>query len=70
MCMTAAYVARLRAAYYANSKRDAVEAGFVDLMIMNELNTPPAERRIPTLAVDNTAAVRVLHAWQQAQPKR
>lgn len=64
MCLSAAYWARIRVVYFANSSRDAVAAGFADDFILRELTTAPEQRSIPTLGVPNGEALRVLHDWK------
>ncbi|RYE03422.1 MAG: nucleoside deaminase [Sphingobacteriaceae bacterium] len=48
MCLGAIYWAHLDHVYYANSKADAAAIGFDDLLIYNEIEQLPANRKLPT----------------------
>jgi guanine deaminase len=69
MCLGAIYWARLKAIYYANSSGDAARFGFDDLLIYRELQTAPAERRIPMLRIPNDKATESFEAWDKSGAK-
>ena len=47
MCLSALYWARISRVYYAASRTDAAEAGFLDEMIYEELAREASQRRVP-----------------------
>ena len=63
MCLGAAYWARLDRVYYAATREDAAAAGFDDDHIYEELNKPPADRRIPMKQKLQDEAERPFDAW-------
>lgn len=64
MCLGAIYWAKLNVVYFANTSKDALESGFSDLFIAEEIGKAPEKRRIPMLVMKNSAAIKVLKDWQ------
>lgn len=64
MCLGAIYWAGLRAVYYANTNKDAANAGFDDSFIFEEFKIEPEKRKIPMKSVRSEEAMRVLKAWK------
>jgi guanine deaminase len=65
MCLSAAYWARVSRVYYAASRRDAAEAGFLDEMIYEELAREASQRRIPCIGLGRDEALAALREWKQ-----
>src|SRR5688572_26967006 len=65
MCLSAAYWARVSRVYYAASRRDAAEAGFLDEMLYDELAREASQRRIPCIAFGREQAVAAFREWKQ-----
>jgi tRNA(Arg) A34 adenosine deaminase TadA len=65
MCLGAIYWARPERVYYACTRADAAAAGFDDAMIYEELELPPAERRIPMLEMMRTEGQAAFTAWEK-----
>lgn len=65
MCLAGVYWAKVGIVYFANSSRDAREAGFDDNFILQELTRAPEARRIPTVSAPSADALRVLREWRQ-----
>jgi len=70
MCLGAIYWARPSKIFYANDKTDAALAGFDDEFIYKEIDTSPAERRIPMVKITNSEAVKVFEEWIQKENKK
>ncbi|KEO72383.1 nucleoside deaminase [Anditalea andensis] len=70
MCLGAIYWARPNKIFYANDKNDAALAGFDDDFIYQELETPPAERKIPLIRLNNSEAVKVFKDWVNKENKQ
>jgi guanine deaminase len=65
MCLSAVYWARIRRVYYAASRRDAAEAGFLDEMLYEELTREATQRRIPCIGLGREQALEALREWKQ-----
>ncbi|MFO8099671.1 MAG: nucleoside deaminase, partial [Salinibacter sp.] len=63
MCLGAIYWTRLDRVVYAATSAQAAHAGFDDDHIYEELEKPPAARRIPMEQHDGVAAHRPFEAW-------
>lgn len=70
MCLGAIYWARPSKIFFANDKTDAALAGFDDEFIYQELDTTPAERRIPMIKMPNSEAVKVFEEWIRKENKK
>lgn len=69
MCLGAIYWARPAKIYYANTRRDAAEAGFDDSLIYDEINIPMEERKIPAFNLDRIEAGKVFKEWLEKNDK-
>ena len=65
MCLSAAYWARISRVYYAASRKDAAEAGFLDEMIYEELAREAGRRRIPCIGLGREEALSAFREWKQ-----
>lgn len=59
MCTAAIYWANLKNIYYCNTEKDAMEYGFVDKEILDELKKPTNKRKIKSTRITNPAALKV-----------
>jgi len=64
MCFGAIYWSKLRMVYFANTNKDAADAGFDDSFIFKELQKKPEKRKILLINKNNTEAIKVLKEWQ------
>lgn len=64
MCLGAIYWARLDRVVYAATRADAADAGFDDDHIYEEIDKPPAERRIPMEQLLRHESQRPFDAWR------
>lgn len=64
MCLGAIYWAKISKVYYANTNKDAANAGFDDSFIFEEFTKQPEQRKIPVLSVKSENAMKVLSSWQ------
>lgn len=69
MCLGAIYWARPSVIYYANTKKDAMEAGFDDSLIYEEINLPMKERKIPIINLERVEAGKVFKEWLEKYDK-
>ncbi|SNR98638.1 tRNA(Arg) A34 adenosine deaminase TadA [Belliella buryatensis] len=69
MCLGAIYWARPARVFYANTKRDAANAGFDDQFIYEELDLPLNERSIPFEQLLNNDAKVVFDNWKKKENK-
>jgi guanine deaminase len=63
MCLGAIYWARPKAVYYANTKKDAAEAGFDDQFIYDEIAVPLLNRSIPMHQLLRDEAQTAFQEW-------
>jgi guanine deaminase len=59
MCTAAIYWTNLKTIYYCNTEKDAMEYGFIDKEILDELKKPAGKRKIPSTRITNSAALKV-----------
>ena len=69
MCLAAIYWARLRAVYYANTRRDAARIGFDDVFLYRQLSLPPARRKLPMKQVLRSEALEAFAEWSAKADK-
>ncbi len=69
MCMAAIYWARPAKVYYATTCADASRFGFDDSQIMQQLQLPHAERKIPITQVMREKALAAFSIWQEKAAK-
>ena len=63
MCLGAIYWAHISELYYASSRVDAENAGFIDALIYKELNTDVSERHLPSSRHVSKDADKVFLKW-------
>ncbi len=63
MCLAAIYWARLDRLVFANDRDEAAEIGFDDRFLYDEVATPIAARRIPTVRIDSPEARAAFAEW-------
>jgi guanine deaminase len=59
MCMAAIYWAKIDCVYYSNTEQQALEHGFIDKIILEELRKKPEKRSIQSKRIKNPMALRV-----------
>jgi len=59
MCMAAIYWAKIEAVYFCNTEKEALDFGFVDKLILEELRKPPAQRKIKSRKIANARGLAV-----------
>ena len=64
MCLGAIYWSRLDRVVYAASRTDAADAGFDDEHIYEEIDKPPADRRLPMKQCLADEGQRPFEAWR------
>jgi len=69
MCLGAIYWTRLDRVVYAATRSDAAEAGFDDEHIYEEIECPPAARRIPMEHDPTVDASRPFDAWDDCEER-
>ena len=69
MCLAAAYWARVRRMYYANTRQDAAAIGFDDEFLYREVAKPVARRKIPTRQLLRREALKVFAEWRSKPDK-
>ncbi|WP_017259721.1 nucleoside deaminase [Pedobacter arcticus] len=70
MCLGAIYWARLDKMYYANTKKDAAEAGFDDAFIYEELDLSLENRKLESQQILHTEALEAFSMWQLNENKK
>ena len=69
MCLGAIYWARPDKVYFANSKEDAASVRFDDAFIYQEINFPPASRKIPFIRTEIKEAGDAFKLWTEIENK-
>ena len=69
MCLGAIYWAHPERIYFGNTAADAAQIGFDDAFIYQELDHPPAARKIPMIAMMREQALAGFRAWSQQNDK-
>ena len=69
MCLSAIYWARIGRVFYANTRKDAADAGFDDEMIYRELSLPLAERQFQLQQCLREEALPALAEWKAKADK-
>jgi guanine deaminase len=70
MCLGAIYWARPAHIFYAASGAEAAVAGFDDKFILEEMNRPTEQRRIPTTQILHDESQAVFATWAAQQNKQ
>ena len=63
MCLSALYWAGVAKIYFGNTKEDAAAIDFSDNMIYDELKLPIERRRLPTVHVEGSGAIKAFEKW-------
>ena|SRR6056297_606126 len=69
MCLGAIYWARLDKLYFAGNKNDAMEAGFDDSFIYDELGLQYTERKLKTSQIMREEALKAFDKWRDFEGK-
>ena len=69
MCLGAIYWARPARVYFASSKQDAAAAGFDDSFILDQLQLPVPQRRIPMIPLMREEALEAFRVWEKKPDK-
>jgi guanine deaminase len=69
MCLGAIYWARPTRIFYAGTAADAAAAGFDDAFIYEELQHPPAARRVSMTQLLRDESLAIFSAWKQQENK-
>jgi guanine deaminase len=69
MCLGAIYWARPDKIYFANSKKDAADAGFDDQFIYEELNLSLSERKVAAEQLCRKDALKAFEEWKTKTDK-
>lgn len=69
MCLGAIYWARPDKVYYANTQKDAADAGFDDLLIYEEISLPVSKRSIPMYQINSKEALEPFNEWKRKTNK-
>lgn len=69
MCMSALYWAGVKKIFYGNTQKDAEAIDFHDKFIYDEIELPPARRRIPGIKVDNSQTLKAFQKWMQKEDR-
>ena len=69
MCLGAIYWARPAVIYFANSRKDAADAGFDDSMIYKEIQASIEDRKIPVKIIGRQEAIQVFNDWKNKPDK-
>ena len=69
MCLAAIYWARLDRVFYANTRADAARIGFDDALFYDELEHPPAGRRVRAERISMPRALTAFEQWS-AKPDK
>ncbi|TAN10918.1 MAG: nucleoside deaminase [Chitinophagaceae bacterium] len=69
MCLGAIYWARPDKVYYANTRKDAADAGFDDSVIYTEISLPVSKRRIPMYQLSHKEALEAFREWGKKENK-
>ncbi len=69
MCLSAIYWARIDRIVYANTRMDAREAGFDDLLIHRQLMKPEKSRMIPATQMLHEEGKRAFQMWAEKEDK-
>jgi guanine deaminase len=59
MCMAAVYWAKMESVYFCNTEKEALDFGFVDKLILEDLRKPPAQRKIKSRKIANSGGLDV-----------
>jgi len=69
MCLGAIYWARLDRVFYANSQREAADAGFDDSFIYREIELPLENRSIPMIRLTPQNFIACFDRWRESNAR-
>lgn len=69
MCLSAIYWARIDNVYFANTTKDAANAGFDDFFIYNEIKCPASKRKIKMKQLMKDEAIKTFQEWKRKKDK-
>ena len=69
MCLSAIYWANIQSVFYVSTRLQAEAIGFKDNHIYEELNLPPAGRKIGFTQVDHPKAAELFTEWTEKNDK-
>lgn len=67
MCLGAIYWSGIKRLYFANTRKDAEEAGFSDEMIYKELEKPYQYRYLKTYIMMRDEAIKAFEKWKKTE---
>jgi tRNA(Arg) A34 adenosine deaminase TadA len=69
MCLAACYWAGIERVFYACSREDSRDAGFLDAWLYEEMARPREERRVDTIQAFRDQALPILQRWTRERTK-
>ncbi len=69
MCLAAIYWSRIERIYFANTREDAAEIDFDDEFLYQEISRSLEQRKIPTVQLDRSEALKIFEEWKQKANK-
>ena len=69
MCLSAVYWARIGRVYFATTRQDAADAGFLDNALYQEVSLPSDKRKVRLTPLLREEALPVLAEWKQKADK-
>jgi tRNA(Arg) A34 adenosine deaminase TadA len=69
MCLGAIYWARIEKVYFANTQREAADAGFDDSFIYREIDLPIEQRSIPMLRLAPENSIACFDRWRASNSR-
>lgn len=69
MCLSALYWAGIKKIYFAATRKDAGDLGFVDDFLYQELKLAPEKRQIEAIQLMRDEAIAVFKKWEQLENK-
>lgn len=70
MCFGAIYWSRAKAVYYANTEKQAADAGFDDGLIYREIKGEKQDRKIPFIHLPDEGATQIFEKWKILDTKK
>lgn len=69
MCLGAIYWAKIKTIYYAATRKDAADAGFIDDFIYKEFSLPSEKRVLKSTQVLQDEALKIFENWNSKSDK-
>ena len=70
MCLGAVYWAKIPKVYYANTRHDAAEIGFIDAFIYEQIPLPTKQRQVAMEQLEKAEAMKAFEAWKGREGQR